>query len=68
MSYDDTYTAEVLMSINNNNNDVLSQYKTKSEAIRDLSSKGHSRSEIAKMLGIRYQHVRNVLVQQLKKS
>lgn len=67
MSYDDTYTAEVLMNLNNNN-DVLSQYKTKSDAIRDLSSKGYTRSDIAKMLGIRYQHVRNVLVQKLKKS
>jgi AbrB family looped-hinge helix DNA binding protein len=41
---------------------------TKSDKIRALSESGYSRGEIAKFLGIRYQHVRNVLVQSAKKS
>lgn len=41
--------------------------KTKSSVIRYLDSEGHSRSVIAKYLNIRYQHVRNVLTQPLKK-
>ena len=36
---------------------------TKSAKIRTLDAAGYSRSEIAGFLGIRYQHVRNVLVQ-----
>lgn len=40
----------------------------KSAKIRYLTSKGLSRSEIANMLGIRYQHVRNVQVTLLKKD
>jgi AbrB family looped-hinge helix DNA binding protein len=35
---------------------------SKSAKIRALAGAGFSRSEIAKFLGIRYQHVRNVLV------
>jgi bifunctional DNA-binding transcriptional regulator/antitoxin component of YhaV-PrlF toxin-antitoxin module len=40
---------------------------TKSDKIRALSENGYSRADIAKFLGIRYQHVRNVLVQSAKK-
>lgn len=40
---------------------------TKSAKIRALNAKGASRSEIANYLGIRYQHVRNVLVTPLKR-
>jgi AbrB family looped-hinge helix DNA binding protein len=36
---------------------------TKSAKIRALDAAGYSRSEIAEFLEIRYQHVRNVLVQ-----
>ncbi|HEX6001578.1 MAG TPA: hypothetical protein VFZ16_19620, partial [Hyphomicrobiaceae bacterium] len=36
---------------------------TKSAKIRALSEAGCSRADIARFLGIRYQHVRNVLVQ-----
>ena len=39
---------------------------TKSALIRQLSSEGKSRSDIAKMMGIRYQHVRNVLTAPVK--
>ena len=35
---------------------------TKSDKIRALSAAGMSRADIARALGIRYQHVRNVLV------
>ena len=40
----------------------------KSAKIRYLDSAGWSRKEIAVHLGIRYQHVRNVLVTILKKD
>lgn len=48
--------------------DLIKQYGNKSGAIRALNAKGHSRSEIAKALGIRYQHVNNVLHQPLKRE
>jgi AbrB family looped-hinge helix DNA binding protein len=41
---------------------------TKSDKIRVLSENGYSRGDIARFLGIRYQHVRNVLVQSAKKA
>lgn len=50
--------------------DAMSElgYKTKSAMIRYLDSEGFKRSEIANHLNIRYQHVRNVLTQPLKKT
>lgn len=39
------------------------QKQSKSERIRMLAGRGLSRSEIAKKMGVRYQFVRNVLVQ-----
>lgn len=39
-----------------------------SKAIRQLAKDGKSRGEIAKLLDKRYQHVRNVLIQPLKKG
>jgi hypothetical protein len=39
---------------------------SKSAKIRALTKAGFSRSQVALMLGIRYQHVRNVLLQQVK--
>lgn len=48
--------------------ELLSKFGTKSAAIRYLDSEGLSRSAIAKLLDIRYQHVRNVLITPLKKS
>lgn len=41
---------------------------TKSAKIRKLNKAGLSRSDIAKFLGLRYQHVRNVLVADEKKA
>ena len=46
-----------------NLDEVMAEYKTKSAAIRYLASQGHKRADIARFMGIRYQHVRNVLVQ-----
>lgn len=44
----------------------ISEQGSKSQAIRTLTSQGKTRSEIAKMLNIRYQHVRNVLITPVK--
>jgi len=41
---------------------VVGGLGTKSDKIRALSAAGMSRADIARALGIRYQHVRNVLV------
>ncbi len=41
---------------------------TKSAKIRAMTADGHSRSVIAKALGIIYQHVRNVQMMPLKKD
>ena len=46
----------------------MSAYATKSAAIRALATEGKTRGEIAKLLNIRYQHVRNVLITPLKKG
>lgn len=47
--------------------ELIQEYGNKSKAIRALSASGHKTAEIAKMLGIRYQFVRNVLVTPIKK-
>lgn len=41
---------------------------TKSAKIRAMAADGMSRTAIAKSLNIRYQHVRNVLMQELKSA
>lgn len=41
---------------------------TTSSKIRALLAEGKSRSEVAKILGIRYQHVRNVEITPIKKK
>ena len=48
--------------------ELTEKYKTKSAIIRFLTSEGHTRSHIAKFMNIRYQHVRNVQVQDIEKS
>jgi bifunctional DNA-binding transcriptional regulator/antitoxin component of YhaV-PrlF toxin-antitoxin module len=45
---------------------VAKPFETKSDKIRALSAAGYERTQIAKFLDIRYQHVRNVLVQSEK--
>jgi hypothetical protein len=42
--------------------DSLSHFPTKAEKIRTLGRAGHLRTDIARLLGVRYQHVRRVLL------
>lgn len=51
-----------------NMEDVVVGLTTKSDKIRALARAGYTRSEIADYLGIRYQHVRNVLVDEQRKA
>ena len=46
----------------------LTNLETTSSKVRYLNSIGKSRVEISKILNIRYQHVRNVLITSLKKA
>lgn len=46
---------------------LLKEHGTKSSVIRYLAASGMKRGAIAKLLDIRYQHVRNVLVKELKR-
>jgi len=46
---------------------LLKQHTNTSGAIRALYAEGKSRSEISKILNVRYQHVRNVLITPIKK-
>jgi len=48
--------------------EVSKGLKTKSDKIRALDHAGYPRADIARFLGIRYQHVRNVLMQPDTKS
>jgi len=47
---------------------VVAGLTTKSAKIRALAAEGYERADIARYLRIRYQHVRNVLVQPLPKN
>ena len=44
------------------------QFQTKSASVRFLINQGHSVKLIAKHLGMRYQHVRNVATSELKRG
>lgn len=59
--------AKVEVTIPFNYQDLLTEHKTKSGIIRFLNSKGYKNGPIAKYMGIRFQHVRNVLVTPVKK-
>lgn len=48
--------------------ELIKVHGNKSNAIRALDARGFSRSQIATALEIRYQHVRNVLLQPLKRE
>jgi len=48
--------------------ELIAKLGTKSAAIRYLDGEGWKRGDIARKLGIRYQHVRNVLITPLKKQ
>jgi hypothetical protein len=47
---------------------ILEGTASKSDKIRKLLASGMKRGEVAKVLGIRYQHVRNVELTPLKKA
>lgn len=51
-----------------NGMEFIKECGTKSSAIRKLDAQKYSRGEISKMLNIRYQHVRNVLITPIKKE
>jgi len=46
--------------------ELVAKYGTKSQMIRALAGEGMQRKDIAKLTGIRYQHVRNVLITPIK--
>jgi hypothetical protein len=46
--------------------ELIAKFGNKSKAIRALSAEGMERGAIAKLLDIRYQHVRNVLITPVK--
>lgn len=46
----------------------IAESGSKSAAIRRLTAEGKTRSEIASMLGLLYQHVRNVQITPIKKA
>jgi hypothetical protein len=47
---------------------LMLEYKTKSGVVRYLTAEGWTRSDIARFVGIRYQHVRNIQLTPLKKG
>jgi DNA-binding NarL/FixJ family response regulator len=47
---------------------IKRNFKTKSAAIRYLVSKGHAVKDIAVLLNVKYQHVRNVKTTRLKRG
>jgi hypothetical protein len=59
---------KVQPTLSEDNASKLAQATTTSARIRFLSSIGWTKGQIAKHLGKRYQHVRNVLNTPLKKS
>lgn len=48
--------------------ELIQLHGNKSKAIRAMSAEGKTRSQIATILGIRYQHVNNVLKQPMKRE
>jgi predicted GTPase len=48
-------------------NELKEQGQNKSTTIRALSAKGYARGQIAKVMNIRYQHVRNVMITPVKR-
>lgn len=48
--------------------ELYAQHKTTSGVIRALYAGGMAKADIAKLIGKRYQHVRNVLLQPLKST
>lgn len=54
------------IKLNKTDSNQLESLSTTSSKIRYLNSKEFSRGDISRILGIRYQHVRNVLITPVK--
>ena len=63
-----TAQVETVKSVHTIESMNLAGLTTKSSQIRFLASEGMSRGDISRLLEIRYQHVRNVLITPIKKS
>ncbi len=63
-----TNEEQVPVVVTNPINDIVTSSAPKSQRIRELLAKGFTRSQVAVMLGIRYQHVRNVQITPIKKG
>lgn len=50
-----------------NYDELLVKLGTKSAMIRSLHAEGYKKARIAQFMNIRYQHVRNVLLEPIKK-
>lgn len=61
-------TEKAVVKLTTAQNKAVENLETVSAKIRYLDSEGYSRSEIAKTLGKRYQHVRNVLITPITKA
>jgi len=61
-------TSEVIPPVVLDDKHYYGKYGNVSQTIRGMTAEGFSRGTIAKILGKRYQHVRNVLVTPLKKN
>lgn len=61
-------TTKAIVAPTYNLEELYKKLTTKSAVIRYLSAEGMKRGEIAKLLNIRYQHVRNVLITPVKKQ
>ena len=59
---------EITKGIENDLDNELAKLPTTSARIRYLDATNLTRSQIAKKLDIRYQHVRNVLITPIKKQ
>lgn len=60
--------SQVKVQVQNPIDDLVNSSNSKSVKIRELLTKGFSRSQVAQMLNIRYQHVRNVEITPIKKK
>lgn len=58
----------ILAKLNTTTEELIAKYGNKSKAIRGLYAEGYEKGDISRALDIRYQHVRNVLLNPLKKS
>jgi len=60
---------KVVKDINNYDYDkLMNEYTTKSGVIRYLTKQNFTRSQISKFMGVIYQHVRNVQVQDIERQ